>query len=170
MCTSRDVPAQLRSGSRQERNTTVGAPRFALRDPPDPPTPSTNWLQHARLAIMGFSVLVWMRDSTVPRRRHRASQAPVKFTLQRSMCGVFERRCSRNISSSPRNSSTPTPCLQLRQIQGYDCLLVHVRSPVGIGSANQAHLPRHQSIASSSKTALVPWKPQAMYRFLRIGL
>ena len=48
------------------------------------------------------------------------------------MRGVFERRCSRNISSSPRNSSTATPCLQLRQIQGYDCLLVHVRSPVGM--------------------------------------
>ena len=32
-------------------------------------------------AIMGFSALIWMRDSTVPRGRHRASQAPVKFTL-----------------------------------------------------------------------------------------
>ena len=37
------------------------------------------------------------------------------------------------------------------------------------GSANQAHLPRHQTIGSSSKTALALWKPEAMYRFLRIG-
>ena len=48
------------------------------------------------------------------------------------MRGVFESRCSRNISSSPCNSSTPTPCLQLRQTRGYDCLPMHVLSPVGI--------------------------------------
>ena len=70
------------------------------------------------------------------------------------MRGVFERRCIRNISSSPRNSSTPTPCLQLRQIQGYDCLLVHVRSPVGM-------VPRTRHICLATNQSQVhrrlPW-------------
>ena len=70
------------------------------------------------------------------------------------MHGVFETRSSRNISSSPRNSSTTTPCLQLRQIQGYDCLLVHVRSPVGI-------VPRTRHICLATNQSQVrerlPW-------------